>query len=295
MPKPSEWKIKTNEEGAPVIDGNKVTYVDQDGKEISVDPPSMYQKIIEMGTENKGHREKVEELTATVAVFDGIEDVTKYRKDADKALKTVKNFNDKDWMEADKVETLKREMSDSYEQKIATQKDAFGVQLGEKDQVISKKDGQIHRLLVSNNFATHPLFGGPKPKTRLAADLAESFFSKHFRLEENPKTAELSLIAYSDPGAFKVPIYSRENPGEIATFKEALFELWDQYPGKDELTIATGSGSGAGGGSGDDEDLDNSDLTSLRKSHAKALETGDVKGAIAIKNKIHAITQANAA
>lgn len=290
MPKPKEWKIKTTEEGTPVIDGTKVVFVDPDGKELPLDPPQMYNKIIELGNENKGHREKKNELSESLKIFEGIDDLAEYRQKADKALETVTNFNDKDWMKAEKVEQLKKEMSDSYEQKITQKKQAFEQAIGEKDQVISKKDQQIHKLLISNNFAIHPLFGGPKPKTKLSPELAEAYFSKHFRLEEQEGTHELVLKAYHDPGRFEQPVYSRENPGEDASFLEAMDELWEKYPGKDALTNASGSGSG-NRQPGDEGEFDTDDLASMRKAHAKALADGDVKTAIALKNKMHAARQ----
>ena len=291
MPKPAEWKVKTTEEGTPVIDGTKVVFIDPDGKELPLDPPQMYQKIIDLGNENKTHREKKNQLSESLKIFEGIEDLAAYKEEADKAIETVKNFDDKDWMKADKVEQLKRDMSDSYEQKLDKTKKSFEQVIGEKDQVIQKKDQQIHKLLISNNFAIHPLFGGPRPKTKLSPELAEAYFSKHFRLEEQEGTGELVLKAYHDPGIFENPVYSREKPGEDATFVEAMEELWEKFPGKDSLTNASGGGSGSRGG-GDDDDVDDSSLASLRKAHAKALKDGDVKTAIALKNKIHRAMQA---
>jgi hypothetical protein len=280
-----QWTLKTNDDGAPIVDGTKVVFVDPDGKELALDPPQMYGKILDLGKEAKKHREKVQELSGVVSLFEGIEDLEKWKDEAVKAIDTVKNFNDKDWMAADKVERLKREMTESYEQKLNQHKASFEEAVKTKDGVIQTKDQQIHRLLISNNFAVHPLFGGPKPKTKLSPDLAEAYFSKHFRLEENPRTKELTLIAYQDPGRFETPIYSRENPGEVASFSEAMNELWDKFPGKDQLMDAPAGGAGAKGGSGGTPDLDN--LAALRAAHAEAIKKGDAKTAIVLKNKIH--------
>jgi hypothetical protein len=279
------WSLKVNEEGVPVIDGTKVVFLDPDGKELALDPPQMYSKILDLGKESKKHREKVNELSKTMELFEGIEDLPKWKEEAVKAIDTVKNFNDKDWMAADKVERLKREMTESYEQKLTQHKQSFEQALKEREGVISTKDSQIHKLLISNNFAVHPLFGGPKPKTKLSPELAEAYFSKHFRLEENPKTKELNLIAYADPGRFETPIYSRENPGEVASFSEAMSELWDKFPGKDQLMDAPAGGAGSKGGSAGAPDLD--DLAALRAAHAEAVKKGDGKTAIALKNRLH--------
>jgi len=292
MPEPKEWKIKTGEDGAPAIDGTKVVFIAPDGKDLPLDPPAMYTKIAELNSENKKRREAAEGLQATVDLFEGIEDIPAWKKQADEAIETVTNFNDKDWMKAEKVEKLKADMKDSYNEKVEAQKASFNSALADKDAVIGKKDAQIHKLLVSNNFAIHPLFGGPKPKTKLTPELAEAYFSKNFKLEENDKTGELNLVAYHDPGSFDQPIYSRERPGEVATFSEAMDQLWDAYPGKDALTAASGSGSGSGGGAGTgDDDIDTSDLASLRKAHAQALKDGNAKLAISLKNQIFKLQQ----
>lgn len=289
MSNKKDWALKKTEEGSPILDGNKIFFIDPDGKELALDPPSMYSKILDLGKENKKHREKVEQLNSVVSLFQDVEDIPKWKEEAQKALETVKNFNDKDWMAADKVERLKKEMMESYEQKLGQHKSVFENAVKEKESVIKTKDSQIHRLLISNNFSVHPLFGGPKPKTKLSPELAEAYFSKHFRLEENPKSKELTLMAYQDPGRFETPIYSRENPGEVASFIEAMNELWDRFPGKDSLMDAPAGGAGARGGGTASGDYD--DLSTLKKAHADAIAAGDAKTAIALKNKIHAMQQ----
>lgn len=286
MPEPKEWKLKTNEDGAPAVDGTKVVFIDPEGRELPLDPPSMYQKIIDLGKEAKTHREAAKSAEKVLSLFEGVEDVADYKQRADEALETVQNFNDKDWMKADKVENLKKEMSNSYEEKLDSQKRSFENALVEKDGVISSKDTQIHKLLVSNNFQSHPLFGGSNPKSKLTPEIAEAYFSKHFRVEVGDDGIELLLRAYKDPGVFKDPIYSREDPGEPANFTEAMNELWGRFPGRDQLMAAGPSGSGSGSNAGGEDDAGDDELASLKKAHAKAKEEGRVKDAIALKNRI---------
>jgi hypothetical protein len=292
MPAPQEWKLKTTEDGAPVIEGTKITFVDPEGKEIALDPPQMYGKIVSLNKESKGFRDKAEAATAVVTLFEGVEDIPEWKKKADDALKTVENFNSKDWMDAKKVEKLKTEMATSYDQKLEKQKTSFTEALNGKDAVIASKDSQIHKLLVTNNFAVHPLFGGPKPKTKLSPEMAEAYFAKHYRVEVGDDGVELMLRAYNDPGKFEDPIYSRENPGEPATFAEAMNELWDRFPGKDALMGASPPGSGSGGGSGDGDGTPD-ELASLEKAHAKAVSEGRAKDAITLKNQIFRFKQQN--
>jgi hypothetical protein len=291
MPKPKEWRIKQSEEGgAPVIDGTKVVFIDPDDKEVSLDPPAMYGKIISLNRENKTLREKGEAAKSIGDLFSGIDDIPEWKKKADEALTTIENFNEKDWLKADKVEKLKNEMSQSYDQKLANQKASFETALGDKDRVITSKDAQIHKLLVTNNFAVHPLFGGSKPKTMLTPEMAEAYFSQHFKVEVADDGVELLLRAFNDPGKHDDPIYSRENPGEYATFAEAMDELWDRYPGKESLMAAGSPGSGSKGGSGDD-DFDGDELKKLKSDYDQAKKNGQPKLAISLKNKIWRMEQ----
>lgn len=291
MPEPKEWKIKTNEDGTPIIDGSKIHFIAPDGKELPLDPPQMYQKIIDLGKESKTHREAFENVKPVLSLFEGLEDVPEWKKKADEALVTVKNFNDKDWMKADKVDQLKKEMSDSYEAKLVTQKESFQSALGEKEGVINQKDAQINKLLISNNFATHPLFGGSEPKSKLSPDMAESYFAKYFRVETLDDGINLVLRAYNDPDKYEDPVYSRENPGDPADFAEAMDDLWDRYPGRDSLMAAGAAGSGSGGGGGGTEEDDPTSLASLKKQYAEAQEKKDVTKMTALKNQIFRIQQ----
>lgn len=292
MPAPKEWKIKLTEDGGtPVIDGVKVVFIDPDEKEIPLDPPAMYGKIISLNKENKTLREGNEATKSVLNLFEGVDDIPEWKKKADEALTTVENFNEKDWLKADKVEKLKTEMSTSYEQKLSNQKSSFESALSEKDGIIGSKDAQIHKLLVTNNFAVHPLFGGPKPKSMLTPEMAESYFSKHFRVEVADDGVELLLRAFKDPGKYEDPIYSMENPGEYASFSEAMNELWEQYPGKESLTAAGKPGSGSQGGSGDN-DFDGDDLKKLKADYVQAKKDGNAKLAISLKNRMWSLEQA---
>jgi hypothetical protein len=137
--------------------------------------------------------------------------------------------------------------------------------------------------MVSNRFATSPFFSGTNPKTTLPPEIAETYFGKHFKVEEDKTTGALNLAAYHSNGD---PVYSRQNPGEVANFDEAMVAIFDQYPGKDQLIRASGGGSGAGGGSGGKDDDEGQDIKALEKQYAEAQKTGDAKAMVAIKNKL---------
>lgn len=282
MPK-AEWKLKKDDDGGIVYDGEKPVYIDPDGKELSLDPPQMYGKIIDLGKESKTHRERADGLNTKVKLFDGIEDLDAWKVDADKALETLKNFNEKDWLKADKVEHLKKEMKEAYEEQEATLKKGFGLKTEEMQGTINKKDIQIRKLMVSNKFATSPFFSGTEPKTNLPPEIAETYFGKNFRVEEDKETKELSLVAYYNGGE---QVLSRQNPGELAGFDEAMSSIFDAYPGKDRLLRAKGGGTGAGGGTGGEGDGETDDIKRMETEYAEATKAGDARKSIAIKNRL---------
>lgn len=285
-----KWKLKVDDKGIVILEEGKPVYIGPDEKELALDAPQMYQKIIDLGAENKGRREKLAEADAKLKIFEGIEEITEWKAEADKALETVKNYGDKDWLRADKVEKLKSDMKDAYDEQLDGAKKSFGLKEDEFTATVNKKNGQIRELMVSNKFATSAYFSGTDPKTNLPPEIAETYFGSFFKVEEKEKTGKLVLIAYDTKGD---QIYSRSNPGELADFDEAMTAIFDAYPGRDKLLkSSSGGGAGGGGGSGDQGGGDSDDIKKLEKDYADALSVGNVKQAIALKNKLFILRQA---
>jgi len=290
------WLLKIDEESKlpsfqqPEKEGDlpRPIYVSPEGKEIALDPVGMYGKILEMGKTEKELRGNTKRLETQLELFADIEDVPAWKEDAVKAMETVKNFNDKEWMDVKKVEKLKEEMKDAHGKQLSQVSESFSLKEGEFKETLSKKDGQIRKLMVSNKFATHELFSGKDPKTSLPPEIAETYFGKNFKVEESDK-GELILRAYYDNGD---SVYSHENPGELADFHEAMHSVFDRYPGKDKLLKAGDKGSGAGGGSGDGGDDDGDEIKKLQADYAAAILAKQVQLAVALKNKIFKLQQA---
>jgi len=275
------YELVINDDGTVKLEEGKPVYKDKDGKEIAVDVPQMYQKIIDLGKENKGHRETNDAFVTKFKLFDGIEDIQEYKERADKAIEAVTNFDEKDWLKADKVDSMKKQMKEAHEKEITQMTESFTRKEIDFQSKFVKKDEQIRKLMISAEFAKSPSFSGENPKTTLSPDFAESFFGKQFKIEEQ-ENGELATRAYYSNGDL---IYSRANPGEPADFAEGMEEIWDKYPGKQKY-IRTKQGSGGGGGGGDEFGGPN-DLVSLRKQYHKAVEDKNPALAIQLKNRIH--------
>jgi hypothetical protein len=213
--KTENGNIKVGENGNPVVkDGDS---------EYELDAIHLNSKIPELQKEAKNHRLKAKELQEKLDNFQGIDDPDKARE----ALKTVQNLEDKKLIDAGKAEEMKRQIQDQYDSKIA-----------EKDQELSKRDQQIHKLVVSNAFANSQTIND---QTILPPDVAEAYFGKHFQVEDG------KAVAYDHSGN---PIYSREKPGEPAPFDEALQTIINQHPQKDRILKAAPGGGGTPPGNG---------------------------------------------
>lgn len=280
---PLELKLKLDDKGVAVLEEGRPVYIGSDDKEIALDPPQMYQKIIDLGAENKKRREGLDSASTQLKLFEGIDDLSVWKEEADKALETVTNYKDKDWLRVDKVDKLKKDMKEAFDDQLDGAKKSFGAKEVEHQGVVGKKDKQIRELMVSNRFATSVYFSGTSPKTNLPPEIAETYFGSFFKVEEEEKTGKLVLIAYDARGD---QIYSRANPGERAEFDEAMAAIFDAYPGKDKLLKGSAGGSGGSGGTGDSDGGDTDELKKLEQDYAEALKLGDAKKAIVLKNRL---------
>jgi len=286
------WKLKLDDQKKVVFVDNKPVYIDPDGKEITLDPPGMYTKIIDLGKENKKHREASDAATGQLKIFEGIEDLPEWKKKADESIEKIENFNDKDWLKAEKVEKLKDEMKGNYDDKLKTAQTSFDLKEKDLKGTIATKDSQMRKLMVSNLFSTSPYFSGPKPKTTLPPAIAETYFGKNFKVEEDEKTKEVKLVAYHDNGEV---VLSRERPGEIARLDEAMTAIFESSPYKEQLLVGSGSGSGAGGGQDGGDQTPGDDLAILEKQYAEALKNKDGRLSVTLKSRIFALRQKLAA
>jgi hypothetical protein len=276
-------KLKVDDKGNAVLAEGKPVYVAEDGKEIEVDVPQLFGKITELNSENKKRREHAEGLEGRLKLFDGIEDLPKWKTEAEKAFETVKNLSDKELVDAKKVDEIKKEMRIAFEkEKENLTASMVDKEKGYVDQ-LKTKDATIYNLMVSSKFAQSPFFSGDKPKTLLPPEIAETYFGKHFKVEQ-VKGGQLRVVGYLSDNQ----IYSRKNPGELADFDEALETIVEAYPLKDRIMKASGGGSGASGGSGGGggQGSPQDELAKLQKAHEEATKRGDAKSAITIKNRI---------
>lgn len=220
-------KLKTIEiEGktyAEMQDGKPV-YVDDGGKEIAFDAPGTVATISRLNGEAKSHREAKEAAEKALKAFEGIEDPAA----ALKALATVKNLDDKRLVDAGEVEKVKAEAIKAVEEKYRP--------TVEKAESLEKA---LRQEKIGGSFARSKYIAD---KLSVPVPMVERTFGDHFAIEDG------KIVAKDASGN---PIYSKENPGELAGFDEALESLVTQFPYRDDILKGTGnSGTGARGGNG---------------------------------------------
>lgn len=288
-----DGKVKTVEEEVNGQKIHKPVYLDDKGQQVPVDVPSMYQKIIDLGQEAKSHRVAKDELQKKFEIFDDVEDIAAWHSEALKAMDAVKNFNDKDWLEAKKVEEAKNAMVTAHAKEIERTKESFAEKIGTLEGSIDLKNSQLRRFVVSNKFATCGLFAGEGRKTTMSPDAAEALFGPFFTIEENSvDPTDVSVRCYRDLKHEKL-IYSTTNPGEPADFEEGMVELWENYPQKDNYLRSADRGSGGGGGNKNNM-TPTDELSQLEEQLKTAVEAKDTLRSVVIKNKIADIRKAQA-
>jgi hypothetical protein len=283
-------KLKIDDKGVvSVTEHGHVVFVDDDGKDLPVDVPALYSKVEELNSEAAKYRKQRNEFRDKFKIFEGVEDIAKFKSDAEKAMATVKNFKDKELVDAGKVEQIKLETIAAKDQEINQIKTEFTTALTEKDRAIQEAQFQIRDLMIGAKFRQSNYFVGNEnqpPKTLLPPDIAETYFGKHFKVEQGTN-GKLIVIGYDSKGN---QIYSRKKPGELAEFDEAIIRIVDEYPQKDQILRGGKGGSGGEGGSGGGPvkkvGID-AEIAKIQEAYNKAMTEKRGRDSVALKNRLH--------
>lgn len=245
-------KLKLDEQGNAVLQDGKPVYVHDDGKEVAFDAPGTVATITRLNAEAKTHREGKEAAEKLLKGFEGIEDGAAARK----ALEIVANLDQKKLVDAGEIEKVKAEISK-----------AFQGQLDEANTKATTFEKQLYDEKIGGAFARSKLIAD---KLAIPADLVQARFGQAFKIEDG------KTVAYDQHGN---KIYSRERPGELADFDEALSSLVEQYPYRDHILKGSGANGGgapaggSGGGLGGKKTITRSQFEGLSPAEQKAAAT----------------------
>jgi len=210
------------------VDGDKPIYVDDAGKTIPFDAPGTVATITRLNGEARSHRERAEAAEKSLKGFEGITDPAAARK----ALQTVQSLDQKQLVDAGKVEEIRAAAVKAVEEQYAPFK-----------QRAETLEQQLHKAVIGGSFAGSKFIAD---KLAVPVPMIEATFGKHFALEDG------KMVAKDQNGN---AIYSKARPGELANFDEALESLVEAFPYRDSIMKGlqqTGGGAkpGAGGGQG---------------------------------------------
>jgi len=214
-------KLKIDDNGAAVLQDGKPVYVDTDGKEFALDGAHLYGRVRDLTTEAAGHRKAKEAAEERLKVFGDIDPEA-----AKTALNTVANLDQKKLIDAGEVEKVRAEAIKATREQYAP-----------VEARMKELETALHHEKIGGSFARSKFIAD---NISLPADIAETYFGRHFKLENG------AIVATDQHGN---QIYSRNRPGEPADFEEAMGILFDAYPHKDAITKGkVGSGGGAQNG-----------------------------------------------
>ena len=272
-------KLKIDEKGNVEVRDGKPVYIDDDNKEIEIDADQLFIKIKSLNSESKQRRLEIADLKKSMTIFEDIDNIEEWREEANKALTLSKNIDESQLIQAGKVDELKISMKAAFESEKESILNSLQKDKTKYQEVLTAKDTLIFDLMVTSKFSSSPLFAGTDAKTILPPEIAAKYFGHQFKVEDIE--GELKVVGYNFQGK---QIYSRKNPGELASFDEAIIDIIDEYPMKDRIMKAGASGAGTQGGKGEDTRV--SDIEQLKQKYNEAVKNRDTVQAITLKNRI---------
>jgi hypothetical protein len=222
-------KLKLTPEGFAVVENGHPVYVDDQGVETAIDVPHTVNAIKNLSREAKGHRLAKEEAEAKLKAFSDLDPDA-----ARSAIETVSKLDQKRLIDAGEVDKVREQADKAWADKMAAVENKYKPVVEERDALASK----LVKQQIGSDFARSKFIAD---KLAIPADLAQSHFGAHFRVENDV------TVAYAPNGE---KLYSKQRPGELAGFDEALELLVEAYPHRDSILKGSGASGGGAPGSG---------------------------------------------
>jgi len=208
-------------------EGIKSLYVEHDGK-YRLDIEGGFKtndEITGLTSALNKEREARSRLEKQVKQWEGIEDPQKARE----ALETLKNLDSKKLIDAGKVDEVKEEVRKAMQGKL----DEMGRVVETLKATVEQKEATIRDELIGGRFVRSRFIAD---KLAVPVELVRAHWGARFKVEDG------NVVGHDKHGN---PIYSKEKPGELADFDEALSLMVDEYSDKGKIlkgANATGPG-----------------------------------------------------
>jgi len=222
-----------------LVDGSPVR-VDHTGHEVVMADAAIddtFSKVSQLVSESMSRKEKIRAMEAKLKVFEGIENLDEWKAEAEKSIATLKNMEDKKLIDAGEVEKVKAEVARAMQSKI----DELQRTIQRKDATIQEKENFLHQELIGGRFARSRFIN---ERLAIPSDMVQHRFGSNFKVVDG------KVVAFDSNGN---EIFSKNKPGELAEFDEAIEIIISNYPYKDSImkgSNASGAGVHSGGGGG---------------------------------------------
>jgi len=231
-------KLKFDENGNVALNENDFPiWVNQDNEEVVFDVAKLYNDKTKANAESASRRHEIaelkQELTTLRDKYNGLEDPDAARK----AMETLQNMEDKQLMDTEGVESVKRQMREAFQADLEKQRKEWEEKLTGTNKDLEKKSRQIETLLIKNSFDSSDYI---RSETLLHPEVAHEYFKRFFEVKEiNGQPVAVGKFPTGEE------IISKRNPGELATTEEAIEILIEKSPLKDSILkgkMQSGSG-----------------------------------------------------
>jgi hypothetical protein len=278
------WKLQEIEiEGAKVslavLDqaGNPV-WVDDKGMETGQDVVRLRAQITEANNEAGKYRIRIKELEEAATPFEGLD-----AEKAKEALATVANYEDKQFVEAGKVEQLKQkaidEVNKAWETKYGNLDADYKTKLVDFEARTGNQDRVIRNLMVRGAFEASQ-FIKESVAENYFPEVLYTMFGNAFEVVPAENGGDPVVVAKVNGEE----IYSPSNPRVLASPEEAIEVLIRSHPNsKLMLKGSQASGSGAGGGAASGP---RNALQTMKDQYTEAKTRGNTVAMVALKNAI---------
>jgi hypothetical protein len=223
-------KLKFDEAGHVVVQDGKPVYITDDNKEVAFDAEFSNATISRLNGEAKGHREKAEAAEEKLKAYEGIEDPAL----ALEAIQKVANLGSGELKTAQQVQEIKDQAKKAAEDQVREAAKASATTIANLEKERDGLRDELHSEKIGGEFKGSKFIS---EKVSVPMDMVQSVFGKNFKYEEK------RTVGYDNSGN---KIYSRANPGELATFDEAFEIILDSYAYKDNILKGVNN---SGGGS----------------------------------------------
>jgi hypothetical protein len=237
---------KTNEDGQIEVQDGAPVYLYEDGKEAPINVDALMKNVKSLQDENAKRRIKAKELEDLVKPIQdsGIDNVLDFIERSKKNAELVENLKDKDMLDAQQVEKLKRDAVQNvetlYKEKLSTIENRLKATSEEYNKFREVKTRQFQEDKLKSFFDSSDYI---REKTNLIPEMAYNTFKDCFKFIENEDGSYTikAIHKYGNQAGQEILSISKAN-SEIASPEEAIQQLINGHPHKERMIIAVESG-----------------------------------------------------